>query len=147
LSDDCLLCHFERDRAPDEWLFQDERWSVGNSYWPPDMSPVKIIPGMVTIQARRHLNVYDMDEDDWLSVGPLVGRVLQAVRQATGAARVYFIELGEGLPHFHINFLPRGDSVPKDQHGINYWAHLGDYVDDDAIPRVGGRIGTILRGR
>ncbi len=146
MGDGCPLCGFERERDPSEWLYQDDLWSVGKSYWSPTVSPIAIIPGMVTIQLRRHARIFEVRDDEWSTLGPLIGRVAGAVQGATEAECVYFVALGEGYPHFHINFIPRGEDVPKEERGIGLWQELYKYVDDDAVPVVGDQVRALLAG-
>ncbi len=138
----CGKCRFEVERT--EWLDQDDTWSVMETVWTSN-TPVRIIPGMVTLHLRRHATVFELTHDEWQSLGPLVERVVHAVREGSGAECVYWLALGEGVPHFHINFLPRGPEVAEGDRGIDLFSHLDKYVDDERIPEVAARIGALLR--
>src|SRR5437763_1961067 len=145
MAKECGKCRFERERT--DWLYRDDTWAVGATVWTVQGPTPAIIPGMVTLQLRRHATVFELVPDEWASLGPLVGHVVHAVREATGAECVYWLALGEGVPHFHINFLPRGPDVPLDERGIDLWPNLVKYVDDDAIPAMSARVGTALKAR
>src|SRR5262245_57807451 len=143
MANECSKCRFERERQG--WLYADESWKVFTSKWGPDSSPVKIIPGMTTIQLRRHATVFELEPPEWATLGPLIGHVTHAVRNATGAECVYWMALGEGVPHFHINFVPRGREIPESERGIDLLGYLHKYVDDSTFDAMGAKVGDALR--
>ena len=142
MSEGCGKCRFEAERS--DWLDQDETWSVMETVWT-SPTPVQIIPGMVTLHLRRHATVFELTPGEWRSLGPLIGRIVHAIRDATDAECVYYLALGEGVPHFHINFLPRGAEIPPEERGIGLFLKLAKYTDEDAIPVVAARVGELLR--
>jgi diadenosine tetraphosphate (Ap4A) HIT family hydrolase len=66
--------------------------------------------GTVILQARRHrLDFGDMTPEEIADVGPLLHRLVPAVKAATGVERVYYLALMERAAHFHLWLVPKQD--------------------------------------
>jgi diadenosine tetraphosphate (Ap4A) HIT family hydrolase len=66
--------------------------------------------GTVIVQARRHvLDFGDMTPGEIAALGPLLHRLLPAVKAATAVERVYYLALMERAAHFHLWLVPKKD--------------------------------------
>src|SRR5580658_2359128 len=77
--------------------------------------------GTVIVEARRHLLDFgDMTLTESAELGPLLHRLVPAVKAATGVERVYFLALMERVAHFHLWLVPKKDE--GDLRGLEYMA-------------------------
>jgi diadenosine tetraphosphate (Ap4A) HIT family hydrolase len=59
--------------------------------------------GTVIVEARRHLLDFgEMTPTESAELGPLLHRLVPAVKAVTGVERVYFLALMERSAHFHL---------------------------------------------
>jgi diadenosine tetraphosphate (Ap4A) HIT family hydrolase len=66
--------------------------------------------GTVIVEARRHLLDFgDMTPTESAELGPLLHRLVPAIKAATGVERVYYLAVMERAPHFHLWLVPRKD--------------------------------------
>jgi diadenosine tetraphosphate (Ap4A) HIT family hydrolase len=64
--------------------------------------------GTVIVEARRHLLDFgEMTPTESAELGPLLHRLVPAVKAATGVTRVYFLALMERSAHFHLWLVPK----------------------------------------
>jgi diadenosine tetraphosphate (Ap4A) HIT family hydrolase len=64
--------------------------------------------GTVIVEARRHLLDFgDMTPSESADLGPLLHRLVPAIKAATGVERVYYLAVMERAPHFHLWLVPR----------------------------------------
>jgi diadenosine tetraphosphate (Ap4A) HIT family hydrolase len=64
--------------------------------------------GTVIIEARRHLLDFgDMTPAESAELGPLLHRLIPAIKAATGVERVYYLAVMERAPHFHLWLVPK----------------------------------------
>lgn len=123
----CLICaKYAGDPVP-PWagfpvppgghLIDDDLWRVGHGptpYWP---------AGTLLIESRRHfLDYADFAADEAASLGPLIHRLTEPLKQATGAPRVHLFSCMEGTEHFHLWMVPR---VPGATEGRTFIAEPG----------------------
>jgi diadenosine tetraphosphate (Ap4A) HIT family hydrolase len=77
--------------------------------------------GTVIVEARRHLLDFgEMTSAESAELGPLLHRLVPAVKAATGVERVYFLALMEHSPHFHLWLVPRKNE--GELRGVQYLA-------------------------
>lgn len=58
--------------------------------------------------AKRHfLDAAEMQPDEAESLGPVLGRLTRALKDATSAERVYVVTVVERTPHWHTWVIPR----------------------------------------
>jgi len=99
----CFLCDDQRreDPPPGGWVYGDPMWRVGHA--PASYGPA----GLVVLESRRHfLDAAEMTPDEAIALGPLLRRLVAAVKQTTGAARVYLFSTMAQVPHFHAMLIP-----------------------------------------
>ncbi|WP_144121223.1 HIT family protein [Catellatospora sichuanensis] len=103
LSDgECLLCRpadadrfFERRR-----VWEDEHWRLS-------VVLRGAVAGFAHLESRRHIPyLADLDGPEAATLGPVLARATAAVREATGADKVYVYVFGDRVPHLHFNLAP-----------------------------------------
>jgi diadenosine tetraphosphate (Ap4A) HIT family hydrolase len=92
--------------------------------------------GTVILEARRHLLDFgDMTAAELADIGPLLHRLVPAIKAATGVQRVYYLAVMEHAPHFHLWLVPRKDQ--GELRGIAYLAQqpplTTSYSDAEAM--------------
>src|SRR3954454_23721394 len=89
-------------------VYQDDLWLVRT------ISPTPAVAGWLLLQVKRHIgDSSELNEAEAASFGPLLQHTSSAVREATGAVRIYLGSLNEGTPHFHTHILPRLPEMPN----------------------------------
>jgi diadenosine tetraphosphate (Ap4A) HIT family hydrolase len=77
--------------------------------------------GTVIVEARRHLLDFgEMTPTESAELGPLLHRLVPAVKAATGVERVYYLALMERAAHFHLWLVPKKDE--GELRGVEYLA-------------------------
>lgn len=99
---DCWFCTDPHpEPPPGGWLLEDRLWRAGHT--PAAYS----CAGTVVLESRRHvLDACGFDEEEAASYGAVLGRLVGAIRRATGAERVYQWSTMDKHPHFHLWLLP-----------------------------------------
>jgi diadenosine tetraphosphate (Ap4A) HIT family hydrolase len=129
-------------------VFQDEHWLVRS------ISSTPAVAGWLLLQARRHIaDSAELNAAEAASFGPILQLTSRAVREATGALRVYLGSLNEGTPHFHTHILPRLPEMPNgaisfDAFGLSALARRGEVrADPEAVQRILADIRDRLQSR
>ncbi|GIF94922.1 hypothetical protein Cci01nite_00160 [Catellatospora citrea] len=99
---DCLLCRpadadrfFERRR-----VWEDEHWRLS-------VVLRGAVAGFAHLESRRHIPyLADLDGPEAATLGPVLARATAAVREATGADKVYVTVFGDRVQHLHFNLAP-----------------------------------------
>jgi len=102
---ECFICRKhagELAAPPGGYLFDAAQFRVCHA-------PAALAaPGTLLIESRRHLlDFAEMTLEESATYGPLLARVYTAIRQVTGAERVYSLVTLEGAAHFHSWHIPR----------------------------------------
>jgi diadenosine tetraphosphate (Ap4A) HIT family hydrolase len=64
--------------------------------------------GTLIVEARRHLlDFADMTPEESRELGPILHRLVPAIKAATGVERVYYFAVMEHSAHFHLWLIPR----------------------------------------
>lgn len=108
----CFICdkHFgDYNQPPGGYFYEDAHWKV--CHFPAPQS----ILGRIVLESKRHfLDFSEMTEEEAGSYGILVKKLYSALKQVIDAERVYSLITMDGVPHFHVHFIPRGtDSQPR----------------------------------
>ena len=87
---------------PGGYLYEDQRWLVGHASTEWGTEPETVI-----IEARRHiLDFGDFTDVEAATFGELLRRLYPAIKDATGAERVYLVSTMAVMPHFHAWLVP-----------------------------------------
>ena len=125
---DCLVCQENSGEVgvPGGFLHSDELTIVFHA--PPVRSP-DVYRGHLLVTSRRHAPDYaELRDDEARSVGREIARWSRALK-GIGAERVYVAAVGHGVPHLHVNLLPRWPGTPDDVP----WYSVDDWPGADRI--------------
>ena len=138
---DCWFCDEagRTDPPPGGWLLEDETWRAG-------AAPASYaVPGTVILEARRHVaDQAGFDATERATVADVTGRLLAAVRTATGCDRVYQWATMDAYPHFHLWLMPWSEQAAL--RGPRYLvdAVVGHTPDAPATAAAAERLRTAL---
>ena len=136
---DCLICRINdgSEPAPHGLLYGDDLLVVRH------MPPPYALAGWFILQTRRHCpEPVEFTDAEAASFGPMLRRCERAVREATGAARIYTGSLGEKVRHFHCHMVPRYEPAPQgalgwETFGLERRAAAGEFhVEAAEVDRV-----------
>lgn len=107
-GEECLLCRpaeadrfFERSR-----VWEDEHWRLS-------VVLRGAVAGFAHLEPHRHIPyITDLDGVEAATLGPVLARATAAVREATGADKVYVYVFGDRVPHLHFNLAPSHPGGP-----------------------------------
>ena len=106
---DCLLCDGD---AADAQLGRTRVWE--DDLWRLSMAGRGYTTGFGYLEPKRHIpHVTDLDADEALTFGVVLGHVTTALKQAADAELVYVYVFGGGIPHLHVHLAPhrQGDAL------------------------------------
>lgn len=136
----CELCGWERDGSSPigKWVFRNRLWSVL-------VLPGYEVPGWVVLQLRRHaVGPSAMNEEEAVSMGPLVVAITGAIGDVLPRSKVYLAAFGEMYPHFHMLFAVRGPDVPSALRGPALISGRAALIDIPAALGVAAEVGARL---
>lgn len=104
---DCVIC-----RGPDGdpelgrvQVWEDDLWRLTTS-----VSDADVTPGFSYLEPKRHIPYLpNLDGAEAATLGDVLARVTEALREATDADLVYVYIFGGGIPHLHIHLAPHTD--------------------------------------
>ena len=108
---DCLVCQENSGefKVPGGFLHSD-KWTF--AFHVPPIRSAETYSGHLLITSRRHTPDYaSLHDDEAASVGRETARWSRALK-SLGAERVYVAVVGHGVPHLHVNLLPRWPGTP-----------------------------------
>jgi len=84
--------------AEDRVVYDDPAWRAFQ---------VAEVPGWVMLAPKEHVEgMWGLSDEQSARFGPALRDLSAAVKQATGADRVYLMYLGESAKHFHAGLFP-----------------------------------------
>src|SRR5512146_3242844 len=105
----CILC---QGRAADDQLMRIEVWQ--DDLWRLTTAYASETPGFSYLEPRRHItDITQLDGAEAATFGPTLARITSALREETGAERVYIYVFGDSVPHLHLHLAPHttGDAL------------------------------------
>jgi diadenosine tetraphosphate (Ap4A) HIT family hydrolase len=88
--------------------------------------------GQLFLISRRHfLDFTEMTSAEASSYGPLLGRLVAAIKRTVQAERVYTVVTLEGVPHFHTWLIPR--RIGQEARGWSFIRRERSCSADDAL--------------
>ncbi|MER5751335.1 hypothetical protein [Streptomyces sp. NPDC002088] len=137
----CLICAKYAGEPVPAWagrpvppgghLVDDGTWRVGHGptgFWP---------RGTLLIESRRHfLDHTEISPDEAVSLGLLVRRLTDPIKEATGAPRVHVWSCMEGTPHFHTWLVPRVGEVQSGRAFIGRPGHCTEAEATEAVHAI-----------
>jgi diadenosine tetraphosphate (Ap4A) HIT family hydrolase len=139
--DECAICLKHEGRGelpapPGGYVYEDEHWMVCHA--PPSAGPL----GTLFIESKRHfLDFSEFNENERSAYGRIAHRASAALKQLTGAARIYHLSTVEGVPHFHIWLVPRAADMPD--RSLKYLGR-DDTCDENEAMALAARLRTAL---
>ena len=129
MENTCFICrkHEGLEAAPPGgYIYEDEHWMVCHA--PGKLGPL----GTLFIESCRHfLDYSEMTLEEAASLGNLLKRVYQALREHTEAERIYQLSTMEGQPHLHMWIVARRREIPE--RGLKFLARDDSCSEEDAI--------------
>lgn len=104
---ECWFCGDERDLPVGGWLHSDARWRAGH---PPNVYGPR---GLVILESTRHvLDTTELNAEEAATFGPMLATLTSAIKEVTGAERVYTWSSMAHAAHLHVWLLPWWPDVP-----------------------------------
>ena len=104
----CLICDKHDGvgyHPPGGFIFRGAYFSICHA--PLEAGPA----GTLFIESNRHfLDYSEMTPAELSAFGPLIGKVVKYLKEATQAERIYQVTMIDGIPHFHTWLVPRRSS-------------------------------------
>jgi diadenosine tetraphosphate (Ap4A) HIT family hydrolase len=140
--DRCLACDVNGGliQPPGGVIHVDDLWQADHELTP-------LLRGYVILKPRRHVHhLADLTDDEAATLGPVLRRVLGAMRKALDPERIYVASFAETVHHLHFHLIPRysdmpglgPDLMPDVFHGR--WA-TSTQAAEDAAALIRGAIG------
>lgn len=109
---DCNICRKQDGLKTGKALLDAPRpggYIVEGEHYLAEHAPIEeSSAGTVIVEARRHLLDFgEMTPAESAELGPILHRLIPAIKVATGAQRVYYLAVMEHSPHFHLWLVPR----------------------------------------
>src|ERR1700689_821114 len=122
---DCNICRKQEDLKTGSELLDPPRpggYVVEGEHFLVEHAPLQeSSAGTVIVEARRNLLDFgEMTPPESAELGPLLHRLVPAIKAATGAERVYYLAVMERAPHFHLWLVPKKDE--GELRGVDYLA-------------------------
>ncbi len=108
-ADSCVLC---RGAAGDAELQRIQVWE--DDLWRLSTTVIGEVAGLSYLEPKRHIpHMEDLDGPEAQTFGSALARTSQALKDATGAERVYLYVFGGGIAHLHVHLAPHrpGDAL------------------------------------
>jgi diadenosine tetraphosphate (Ap4A) HIT family hydrolase len=113
----CKLCLDQNNINDTDIIYSDEYWLVKHS------QETNIL-GYLILQSKRHfLDLSEANQKELSTYGPLLGKLMSALKKTISPNRIYTFTLAEVVPHFHVHIIPATLSLPKAFRGrgiVNY---------------------------
>jgi len=109
---DCNICRKQDNLKTGSELLDSGRpggYIVEGEHFLAEHAPLQeSSAGTVILEARRHLLDFgEMTPAELAELGPILHRLVPAIKAATGVQRVYFLAVMERAPHFHLWLVPK----------------------------------------
>jgi diadenosine tetraphosphate (Ap4A) HIT family hydrolase len=103
---------------PRERVFVNDHWRA--------LVHKSALSGWLVVGLRRHaLSLDDLTVEESLSMGPVLVGGTRALASVVGCVKSYVMLFCEGLPHLHLNLVPRMDDIPPDLVGPAVFGYEG----------------------
>jgi len=119
---DCPLC---AGTEMDDALMRTEVWS--DELWRLTTASVSEVAGFSYLEPRRHVpDITQLTGEEAATFGEAIARTSRAIKNATGADRVYVYIFGESVDHLHVHLAPHrepgspliGEMIKGSQHKV-----------------------------
>src|SRR6202167_6369825 len=122
---DCNICLKQDDLKTGSVLLDAPRpggYVVEGEHFLAEHAPLQeSSAGTVIVEARRHLLDFgEMTPAELAELGPILNRLVPAIKAVTGVQRVYYLAVMEHSPHFHLWLVPKKNE--GELMGVDYLA-------------------------
>ncbi len=104
----CLACDVNNGRAdpPGGPILVDELWQA-------DHELTRLLRGYLILKPRRHVHeLADLTDAEAATLGPVLRRLLRAMRPVLAPERIYVTSFAETVHHLHFHLIPRYADMP-----------------------------------
>ncbi len=139
---DCNICRKQDGLKTESELLDAPRpggYIVESEHFVAEHGPLQeSSAGTVILEARWHLLDFgEMTPAELADLGPILHRLIPAIKAATGVQRVYFLAVMERAPHFHLWLVPKKNE--GELRGVAYLAQQpplsASYSEAEAMSR------------
>jgi diadenosine tetraphosphate (Ap4A) HIT family hydrolase len=134
----CALNEIEVGELPSrERIFINEHWRA--------LVHKSTLPGWIVVGLRRHaLSLDELTDEESLSLGPVLVGGARALVTVVGCVKSYLMLFCEGLPHLHLNLVPRMGDMPPELVGPSVFGYerLGSPLGDSDLDELGLRLAS-----
>lgn len=146
-SPECGICARRTSNRPEDapvggFVYDDDCWSAYHA-------PLKqAVPGQLFLVSKRHfLDAAEMQPDEAASLGGVLGKLTQALKQGIGAERVYTVTVVERTPHWHTWLIPRpADSQSRGTAYLNSVLTGAFSTQEDEAKQVVAKLQAAVKG-
>lgn len=125
----CLACAVNERRVqpPGGFIVDEELWVADHELGP-------LMRGYLIIKPRRHVHYFaDLSDEEAISYGPTLRRVLNAMTVALHPERIYVCSFAETVHHLHFHLIPRYADMPALGPDLLHDVFAGRWATDAAI--------------
>ncbi len=102
---ECIFCKIIRREAPASIVYEDEQVAAFLSNRPVNVGHTLVVP------KRHYVNIYEIPEDEAVSVFRIAKRMAHAVRAAFGTEAIRLVQnngldAGQVVFHMHVHVIP-----------------------------------------
>jgi diadenosine tetraphosphate (Ap4A) HIT family hydrolase len=104
----CIACAINNGNLvpPGGPIYIDELWQADHELTP-------LLPGYVILKPRRHVHeLADLSDAESATLGPVMRRLLAAMRSVLAPQRIYVVSFAETVHHLHFHLIPRYQDMP-----------------------------------
>ena len=123
LKEGCPVCRsisgVERI-SPGPFICEGEYWLVDHAY-------PSAHPGWLVIVLKRHCEaLHELSREEFLELGELQHRAIQALAGTFSPKKEYLLALGEGagFSHLHVHIIQRPEDLPEEHKGVGIFKRL-----------------------
>ncbi len=142
----CIICQKQRGAfvVPGGPIYQDDLFMVWHAYTPQKTTHWYL--GWLFVELRRHVpELADLTDAEAAQMGLLIARISRVLMSVVQAEHVYCFVMGDGVPHVHLQILPRYPGAPREYWGVHVdeWPDA-PHGDADAISTLAGQLREAL---
>ena len=109
VKDGCPICLTQSPK--ERVIYEDSLWRLRHS-------GESNILGYLILEPKRHfLDLSEATDTECATMGPLLRKILKAMKQVIDCERIYTCTLAELVPHYHVHIIPRTEATPKSFRG------------------------------
>ena len=123
---DCFICRKHRGEIsiPGGAIYEDSLVYVGHAQLREGATAAYL--GYLMVETKRHApRLFDLTDEEAQTLGRWITRLSRALRDSEQAEHVYAFVIGDGVPHVHVQVVPRYAGAPREYWGV----HVDEWPD------------------